>query len=76
MPNYKAVKTTTTKIKVSSELEKMLKIDRFNFEKIEDDKEIKFNEELIKKKMLFMNANKPQALTTNLKRTILIKLKI
>jgi len=38
-----------TKIKLLSELEKMLKIDRFNFEKIEDDKEIKFNEELIKK---------------------------
>ena len=50
MPNYKAVKTTTTKIKLLRELEKMLKIDRFNFEKIEDDKEIKFNEELIKKK--------------------------
>jgi len=49
MPNYKAVKTTTTKIKLLSELEKMLKIDRFNFDKIEDDKEIKFNEELIKK---------------------------
>ena len=49
IPNYKAVFTNYTKIDLINQLEIILKIERFNFNKLEQDKEINLNEDLIKK---------------------------